>query len=136
MTDKRIRLLEDLGFVWDSHSAAWEDRLRELEDFKSIHKHCNVPSNYRANSSLASWIKCQRRQYRLFREGKKSNMTPQRVEQLERMGFRFNLRLVGSSGSDSPSSVTSSCAPVSYPSNDTVVPMVVPPPLPSDFEWM
>ena len=93
MTDERIKALESLQFVWDSHGAAWEDRLRELEEFKAVHKHCNVPSNYKANSSLASWCKCQRRQYRLLREGKKSNITQARIEQLERMGFQFNLRV-------------------------------------------
>lgn len=93
MTDDRIRLLESLGFVWDSHGAAFEDRLRELDEFKAEHKHCNVPSNYRANSSLASWVKCQRRQYRLYREGKHSNITQTRIDQLERMGFQFNLRV-------------------------------------------
>ncbi|KAL3906250.1 MAG: hypothetical protein SGILL_009347 [Bacillariaceae sp.] len=93
MTDDRIVLLEKLEFVWDSHGAAWEDRLKELEEFKAIHKHCNVPSNYKANSSLASWIKCQRRQYRLYREGKQSNITQARIKQLETMGFQFNLRV-------------------------------------------
>mmetsp|Transcript_19909 Transcript_19909/g.32110 ORF Transcript_19909/g.32110 Transcript_19909/m.32110 type:complete len:338 (-) Transcript_19909:317-1330(-) len=92
MTDERIRALERLDFVWDSHGAAWEERIKELEEFKAKHKHCNVPSSYRANRSLASWIKCQRRQYRLFKEGKKSNITHSRILQLERMGLRFNIR--------------------------------------------
>jgi hypothetical protein len=92
MTDERIQLLEDLDFVWDSHGAAWEDRLRELDEFKAQHKHCNVPSNYKGNSSLASWTKCQRRQYRLWKEGKKANITLDRIQQLESMGFQFNLR--------------------------------------------
>ncbi|KAG7368431.1 helicase domain protein [Nitzschia inconspicua] len=93
MTEERTQALERLGFVWDSHGAAFEDRLRELEEFKELHKHCNVPSNYKANSSLASWVKCQRRQYRLYREGKHSNITQARIDQLERMGFQFNLRV-------------------------------------------
>jgi hypothetical protein len=92
MTDERIEALEKLGFVWDSHGAAWEDRLKELEKFKSTHRHCNVPSCYPQNSSLASWIKCQRRQYRLFREGKDSNMTMERIIQLEKMGFQWDIR--------------------------------------------
>jgi hypothetical protein len=93
MTDERIKTLEQLQFTWDSHGAAFEDRLKELEDFKARHKHCNVPSNYRANSSLASWVKCQRRQYRLHREGKHSNITQARIVQLEQMGFQFNFRV-------------------------------------------
>jgi hypothetical protein len=93
MTDDRIKALERLSFVWDSHGAAFEERLKELEEYKMIHKHCNVPSNYKVNSSLASWVKCQRRQWRLFQEGKECNITLQRIQQLESMGFQFNIRL-------------------------------------------
>jgi hypothetical protein len=93
MTDERIEALEKLGFVWDSHGAAWEDHLKELEIFKSTHRHCNVPSCYPQKSSLASWIKCQRSQYRLFfSEGKDSNMTMERIIQLEKMGFQWDIR--------------------------------------------
>jgi hypothetical protein len=28
--------LEELGFEWDSYSAAWEDRLSELADYRKI----------------------------------------------------------------------------------------------------
>ena len=92
MTQERVELLEKLGFVWDSHGAAWEDRLKDLEEFKNKHKHCNVPSNYPQNSSLASWVKCQRRQYKLFREGKPSNINLDRIIQLEKIGFEWELR--------------------------------------------
>ena len=30
MTDERERALEQLGFVWDSHAAVWEERLNEI----------------------------------------------------------------------------------------------------------
>jgi hypothetical protein len=33
----RSQELESLGFEWDSHSAAWEDRLSELADYHKIH---------------------------------------------------------------------------------------------------
>jgi hypothetical protein len=110
MTDERIKALERLSFVWDSHGAAWEDRLKELEQYKAVHKHCNVPSNYRANASLASWVKCQRRQWRLYQEGKESNMTKERIDQLLGMGFQFNIRMCGSSNNHcSPSSSSFYC---------------------------
>lgn len=61
MTDERVKLLEDVGFIWDSHAATWEERLNELREFRRIHGDCNVPSSYAENPKLATWIKCQRR---------------------------------------------------------------------------
>jgi hypothetical protein len=92
MTDERVTALEDIGFVWDSQGAAWAERLNELAEFRKIYMHCNVPSNYSENSQLATWVKCQRRQYKLHVEGKASNMTPLRISSLENMGFEWELR--------------------------------------------
>lgn len=92
MTPDRVKALDEIGFVWDSQGAAWGDRLGELEQFRQQFMHCNVPSNFSDNPRLATWIKCQRRQYKLFVEGKPSNMTPQRIQHLERLGFEWGLR--------------------------------------------
>jgi Helicase associated domain len=92
MTPDRVKALDEIGFVWDSQGAAWGDRLGELEQFRQQFMHCNVPSNFSDNPRLATWIKCQRRQYKLFLEGKPSNMTPQRIQHLERLGFEWGLR--------------------------------------------
>lgn len=92
MTKERVKALEDIGFVWDSQGAAWGERLEELEDFRKTYMHCNVPSNYSDNPRLATWIKCQRRQYKLYIDGKPSNMTPQRISHLESLGFEWELR--------------------------------------------
>jgi hypothetical protein len=92
MTVERVRLLELIGFVWDSQGAAWYERLEELRQFKATHKHCNVPSNYVVNPQLATWVKCQRRQYKLFNEGQPSNMTSERIGELEKLSFQWELR--------------------------------------------
>lgn len=92
MTPERVKALDEIGFVWDSQGAAWGDRLGELQQFRQLFKHCNVPSNYFDNPRLATWIKCQRRQYKLYVESKPSNMTPQRIQHLESLGFEWGLR--------------------------------------------
>ena len=33
MTDQRIHALEKIGFIWDSHAAAWAEKLHELMDY-------------------------------------------------------------------------------------------------------
>lgn len=93
LTDERQVLLEGLHFVWDSHAAGWEERLNELREFHKANGHCNVPKKYPANPSLAIWVKCQRRQFKLLRAGKTSNMSPQRIEKLLSLGFVFDPRM-------------------------------------------
>jgi Helicase associated domain len=92
MTEDRVNALDEIGFVWDSQGAAWGERLGELQQFRQSYMHCNVPSNFNDNPRLATWIKCQRRQYKLYMEGKPSNMTPQRIQHLENLGFEWELR--------------------------------------------
>lgn len=92
LTAERERLLEELGFVWDSHASGWEERLNELRDFKDKHGHCRVPKTYAENPQLAIWVKCQRRQFKLYSEGKDSNMTNERIHKLKRLGFVFTPR--------------------------------------------
>jgi Helicase associated domain len=94
MTEDRVNALENIGFVWDSQNASWEERLGELREFCAVFQHCNVPSSYGENPQLATWIKCQRRQYKLYVEGKPSNITKQRIEKLESLGFEWELRSI------------------------------------------
>ena len=97
MTEEREKALENLGFVWDSHSNYWEDRLAELEEFREKHGHCNVPTRYQENPRLAIWAKVQRRQFKLFcskGSRKLSNMTLERISRLSSLGFVFNPRIV------------------------------------------
>lgn len=92
MTQDRIKILEEIGFVWDSHEAAWQERLKELLDYKTANGNCLVPSNYPQNPQLATWVKCQRRQYKLYWEGRPSNMTVERIMTLEKTSFSWELR--------------------------------------------
>lgn len=89
LTDARQTILQDLGFVWDSHKAAWFEKFEGLKAFKMMNGHLNVPC---CHQSLATWIKCQRRQYRLFCDGKKSTMNNERIQQLDNLGFDWNPR--------------------------------------------
>jgi hypothetical protein len=95
MTDERQAALEMVDFVWDSHAAGWEEKWEELRDFKETHGHCNVPKTFRPNQQLAVWVKCQRRQFKVFwQEGKTTtaNITKERIEKLLHLGFDFNPR--------------------------------------------
>ena len=66
LTDKRQEMLESIGFVWSPHDAMWEEKYHELMEYKQVHGHCNVPTNYPQNRSLSSWVRGQRHQYKLL----------------------------------------------------------------------
>ena len=90
MTLQRSKQLERLGFCWDTHQATWKKRLNEMAEFKAKHGHCAVPVNYPENPQLGTWALHQRRQFRLFKEGKEARITPERVRTLEAIGFMWN----------------------------------------------
>jgi hypothetical protein len=91
LTDSRQVELEDVGFVWDSHQAAWDERYESLKRFLRLTGHCSVPSHY-DDKQLAVWIKCQRRQWKLLLKGKKFTLTDSRIVRLNSVGFKWNPR--------------------------------------------
>jgi hypothetical protein len=92
LTEKRMKILDKVGFVWSRHSTGWEERYNELVGFARLHGHCHVPSNYPENHQLAVWVRCQRRQYKLGQVNRSSTMTRERILRLLRLGFEFNPR--------------------------------------------
>ena len=92
MTKERAHVLEQEGFIWDSHDAAWKEKIVELRKYRAQHGHTLVPSSFKPNPHLATWVKCQRRQYKLYLEGKSSAMNPKRIAELEKEGFVWEIR--------------------------------------------
>lgn len=95
MSLERQQNLDDVGFVWDPHTALWETRRHELEEYKQRHWHCNVPCRYADNPQLGMWVRSQRREYKLLRDGQLSRLTPERYRLLEEMGFSWEPRVIG-----------------------------------------
>ena len=91
MTPQRVKALESIGFMWDSHVASWNRRFSELCEFRRAYNHCNVPSNYR-NKQLSTWVKSQRTQRKLFFKGKQTYVTAVRIAALESIGFVWEAR--------------------------------------------
>ncbi|CAJ1932798.1 unnamed protein product [Cylindrotheca closterium] len=92
LTDQRQDMLESLGFIWDSHATAWDERWDQLSKFRDEHGHSRVPKKYTPNQPLSIWVKCQRRQFKLFSQGKPSNMTIERIRMLKALDFVFDPR--------------------------------------------
>jgi len=89
MTVERVEMLNDIGFVW--HVNTWNERFEELKAFKEATGHFLVPTDYH-NKQLRPWITTQRSHYRFMQEGKPSQLTEERIQQLERIGFPWKTR--------------------------------------------
>lgn len=68
----------------------WLGMLGLLREYKAENGDCIVPRGYGPNPKLASWVAEQRKQYKLMRDGKPSNITPERVAALNELEFAWN----------------------------------------------
>ena len=74
---------------------AWNMRLEELRRYKEEWGHTNVAwkSKNQADASLSvlgKWVSKQRSEYRKLNSGKKSQITPERVQALDALGFDWS----------------------------------------------
>jgi len=99
MTEQRIQALEKVGFIWSAH-VSFEKRLEELASFKEEYGHVNVPQDYVSNisksssSSLGKFVNKCRIEYKRMKAGKKTIMTQDRINALERLGFQWDARQI------------------------------------------
>lgn len=89
--DKERRLqLEQIGVDWnmqhDKNDIAWNDLFQRLLAYKKKNGDCDVPSNYREDPELGTWVSNQRR-----RESQKK-LRQDRKELLHRQGFRWTVK--------------------------------------------
>lgn len=96
----RFQMLNSIGFTWNAHSVAWQEKFNELAAFKEARGNCNISSFDRKFVQLSTWAKCQRRQYKLYISGQPSNITIDRIEALKSLGFSWSRGQVPSGVSD------------------------------------
>ena len=63
----------------------WNEMCSQLQEYKKIHGHCNVPTKWPENPKLGRWVSHQR----VFRN--KGQMSSERVRKLKKIGFIFHL---------------------------------------------
>lgn len=96
LTDAQIAELEKLGFNWviptvRSKAVPFEDRIKSLLDFKSIHGHCDIPANFKEENGLGHWCNNIRVAYKNLQVGKQGTykLTPSQIVKLEEIGFKW-----------------------------------------------
>jgi hypothetical protein len=90
---EQIQRLDAIGFDWvkpfvigDELEARWRQKVRELAAFKKKHGHCQVPQSGRARYGLGVWVANLRAEY------PRGNLRPDRVRELERLGFAWTYK--------------------------------------------
>ena len=89
LTKDIIKRLNDIGFLWSIFtpiSKAFEEKLLELEDFKSKFGHCDVRKSYPGYESLSTWCNRMRRELQ-----PKGRLTKEKIKRLNDIGFQWEV---------------------------------------------
>jgi Helicase associated domain len=90
MTQQRIDLLKELGFIWHVQEESWMRQFNELQRFYNEHGHSNVPIREEKYPKLGLWVKEQRRHYALRKRGKPSHLSKERYNLLNSVDFCYD----------------------------------------------
>lgn len=86
LTTEQIKLMESLNFSWSLRErGTWDDRLAELVEFKKLHGHFDVPTNYPEAPKLRPFVSSSNFQYRT------GSLDTDRIMRLEEIGFVFEV---------------------------------------------
>ncbi|GAB3530803.1 hypothetical protein GCM10027443_12160 [Pontibacter brevis] len=80
----RINLLNEIQFPWSVQEGYWMKMYEALADFKVQFGHTCVPFRWEPNPQLSAWV------YKMRLN--KLNLSTQKVELLEQIGFKWTLR--------------------------------------------
>lgn len=73
-----------------SMTEQWKKHFKNLVEYQRKHGHCSIPLNYKGNNinkALGRWVKRQRYNYKLFKQGRRSNISDDHIELMEKIGF-------------------------------------------------
>jgi Helicase associated domain len=88
---KRIDMLNELGFTWDAQEASWERQMDELRVFHEKYGTCDVSRSDKDHRKLYRWIREQRRIYRdRNATGQTGGLSEKRITALKSVGFVFD----------------------------------------------
>eukprot|EP00986_Skeletonema_menzelii_P011612 scaffold6046_cov158-Skeletonema_menzelii.AAC.16 len=110
LTEERVRLLNDLGFVWSRRSNTWNESFQRLSKWKEDHGNCNITdeSDDPELVALNKWIADQRMHYKrqvcedednctddaAKQKGKRKvpRLSAEKIAKLKSIGFEFDSR--------------------------------------------
>ncbi len=81
LSDDRIKLLNEIGFIWDPFEHEWQIRYQELRQYVEQNGDALVP---RSHPTLGLWVKQQRSAYN------NSKLSTERIKRLNIIGFSWD----------------------------------------------
>jgi len=87
LSPERAKRLEAVAFVWDVPADGWDAYVEQLIAYRAAHGDCIVPYTFAAadGTKLGEWVSTQRKAY------KAGELSPERVHQLEAVGFAWRV---------------------------------------------
>eukprot|EP00542_Grammatophora_oceanica_P000828 CAMPEP_0194070140 /NCGR_PEP_ID=MMETSP0009_2-20130614/88023_1 /TAXON_ID=210454 /ORGANISM="Grammatophora oceanica, Strain CCMP 410" /LENGTH=354 /DNA_ID=CAMNT_0038723391 /DNA_START=218 /DNA_END=1282 /DNA_ORIENTATION=- len=93
LTSAQVEVLNSIQFPWNTRGEEhWQLHFELLVAFKEEHGHTLVSRSDQANPKLSLWVVDQRRQMKLWKEGKNTTMTKERQRLLDDVGFVWQVR--------------------------------------------
>jgi hypothetical protein len=88
---KRIDMLNTIGFTWDAQEASWEKQMDELRTFREKYGTCDISRSDKDHRKLYRWIREQKRIYRdKNAAGQPGGLSEKRLSELKSVGFTFD----------------------------------------------
>ena len=92
LSQERIDKLDRLYFTWGKsmpRTASWNEMYQRLVDYWKEHENCNVPFNEKRPSALTKWMAYQRMEYKLWKKGRGTPLTPAKILKLNEINFNW-----------------------------------------------
>ena len=74
-----------------NHQHLWDEKIKQLREFKRVHGHSNVPKRGGKDEQLGRFVNNQRQHYRKRQSGLKNSLTQERIDELEEVSPQLTL---------------------------------------------
>ncbi len=93
LTEERVKMLDEIGMIWDVPDYLWEENFMECLQYYRMHGNLDIPNAYRSPRGLkiGDWIRRQR----LIRNGKTkgAKLTEEQIARLDSIGMVWMSKL-------------------------------------------
>lgn len=87
ISEERVKRLNEAGFVWDYIDEYWQQKYRELIEFKKKHGHFKVSEKQKGHEKLGTWTVRMRK---ARRHGKGQQLSEIQIKLLDDIGFPWD----------------------------------------------
>jgi len=100
ITQEKINMLNQIGFVWDKRGHMWRENYDRLKEFKEKYGHCNATaSNNGGDKSFGTWVAKQKRKYATWKRGETKSqelsLTDEQAALMKAIGFEKSVEVDG-----------------------------------------